>query len=95
VSPRELESKLPRGDGASAYARQLCRRDFYAQILLRFPANARSEYQDRYRGSIRWSRAEKRFDAWREGFPLVDAGMPIVDHAAARRDALERYRATV
>ncbi|HTX46844.1 MAG TPA: FAD-binding domain-containing protein, partial [Solirubrobacteraceae bacterium] len=40
--------------------------------------NARSEHQRRYRGSIRWSRAEKRFEAWcagRTGFPLVDAGM--------------------
>jgi deoxyribodipyrimidine photo-lyase len=78
VSPRELESKLPHGAGGAACARQLCWRDFYAQVLLRFPANARSEYQGRYRGSIRWSRAEKCFDAWREGrtgFPIVDAGM--------------------
>jgi deoxyribodipyrimidine photo-lyase len=78
ISPRELESKLPNGVGGEAYERQLCWRDFFARVLLSFPGNARSEYQQRYRGSIRWSHAEKRFDAWREGrtgFPLVDAGM--------------------
>ncbi len=78
VSPRELESKLPGGAGGSAYRRQLCWRDFFAQVLLQFPANARREHQQRYRGSIRWSHAEQRFGAWcegRTGFPLVDAGM--------------------
>jgi deoxyribodipyrimidine photo-lyase len=78
ISPRELESRLPRGVGGEAYQRQLCWRDFFAQVLLSFPGNAQSEYQQRYRGSIRWSRAEKRFQAWcegRTGFPLVDAGM--------------------
>ena len=47
-------------------------------MLLHFPRNARSEFQERYRGSISWSYAEKRFEAWcegRTGFPLVDAGM--------------------
>jgi deoxyribodipyrimidine photo-lyase len=78
ISPRELESKLPSGVGGESYRRQLCWRDFFAQVLLHFPANARSEYQRRYRGSVRWSRAEKRFKTWcagRTGFPLVDAGM--------------------
>jgi deoxyribodipyrimidine photo-lyase len=78
VSARELESKLPAGAGGSAYRRQLCWRDFFAQVLLQFPGNARREHQPRYRGSIRWSHAEKPFEAWcegRTGFPLVDAGM--------------------
>ncbi len=47
-------------------------------MLLNFPRNARSEFQERYRGRIAWSRAERRFEAWcegRTGFPLVDAGM--------------------
>jgi deoxyribodipyrimidine photo-lyase len=78
VSPRELESRLTSGPGAQAYRRQLCWRDFFAHVLLYFPANARSEYQRRYRGSIRWSHARRRFEAWcegRTGFPLVDAAM--------------------
>ncbi len=78
ISPREIEDRLPGGAGADAYRRQLCWRDFYAHVLGHFPANARSEHQERYRGTIRWSRAEKRFDAWcegRTGYPAVDAGM--------------------
>ena len=78
VSPREAEHRLPDGPGAAAYRRQLCWRDFYAHVIGHYPANARSEFQQRYRGSIRWSRAETRFEAWcegRTGYPTVDAGM--------------------
>jgi deoxyribodipyrimidine photo-lyase len=78
LSPREIEERLPRGAGPDAFRRQLCWRDFYHQVLLHFPRNARSEFQERYRGSISWGYAEKRFAAWcdgRTGFPFVDAGM--------------------
>jgi deoxyribodipyrimidine photo-lyase len=78
VSPRELEQQLPRGRGAAEFRRQLCWRDFYQQLLFHNPRNARSEMQDRYRGKIRWSHANRAFEAWcdgRTGFPLVDAGM--------------------
>ena len=78
VSPRELEDRLGRGPGAEAFRRQLCWREFYAHVLSHFPANARQEFQTRYRGTIGWSRARKRFQAWcqgRTGYPLVDAAM--------------------
>jgi deoxyribodipyrimidine photo-lyase len=78
VSPRELEHRLGDTDGDEAFRRQLCWRDFYGQVLWHFPGNTRSEHQPRYRSAIRWSRAEKRFDAWRAGltgYPLVDAAM--------------------
>jgi deoxyribodipyrimidine photo-lyase len=78
ISPRELEQRLPSGEGAAAFRRQLAWRDFYAHVLLHFPANARSEYQECYRGSLRWSRAVRRYEAWQEGrtgYPLVDAAM--------------------
>jgi deoxyribodipyrimidine photo-lyase len=78
LSVRAIEERLPRGTGPEAFRRQLCWRDFHHHVLHHFPRNARSEFQDRYRGTIRWSYAEKRFGAWREGrtgFPLVDAGM--------------------
>jgi deoxyribodipyrimidine photo-lyase len=78
LSPREIEERLPRGEGPAAFRRQLCWRDFYHHVLLHFPHNARSEFQERYRGSISWSYAERRFEAWcegRTGYPLVDAGM--------------------
>lgn len=78
LSPRQLEDRLPRGKGAEAFRRQLCWRDFYHHVLVHFPRNARSEFQERYRGKIRWSRARRPFEAWKEGrtgYPLVDAGM--------------------
>ncbi|MFL5862616.1 MAG: cryptochrome/photolyase family protein, partial [Solirubrobacteraceae bacterium] len=78
VSPREIEHRLPPGQGAAAYRRQLCWRDFYAHVLGHFPSNATMEFQERYRGSIAWSRAPKPFEAWcegRTGYPAVDAAM--------------------
>ena len=78
LSPRQVEERLPGGEGAGAFHRQLCWRDFYHHVLLHHPRNARSEFQDRYRGTIRWSYAKRPFEAWcegRTGYPLVDAGM--------------------
>jgi deoxyribodipyrimidine photo-lyase len=79
VSPRELETRLPEdGDGPEAFRRQLCWRDFHHHVLLHFPRNAHTEFQERYRGKLTWSRAERRFQRWcdgQTGFPLVDAGM--------------------
>ena len=78
VSAREAEARLGGGEGSAAFARQLCWRDFHHHVLLHFPRNAHSEFQQRYRGNIAWSRARKRFERWcegRTGFPLVDAGM--------------------
>jgi deoxyribodipyrimidine photo-lyase len=78
VSPRELEDLLPRGDGPDAFRRQLCWRDFYAQLLLHHPGNARDEFRERFRDAIDWEDDEEGFAAWTEGrtgYPLVDAGM--------------------
>jgi len=78
LSPREVEERLPRGEGAAAFRRQLCWRDFHAHVLLHFPRNARTEFRDSYRGRIDWSGSDEDFEAWcegRTGFPLVDAGM--------------------
>jgi deoxyribodipyrimidine photo-lyase len=74
LSPREVEERVP----SQELRRQLGWRDFYAHVLLHFPRNAHSEHQERYRGTLRWSHAKKRFEAWcegRTGYPLVDAGM--------------------
>jgi deoxyribodipyrimidine photo-lyase len=78
ISPREIEQRLPGGAGPEAFRRQLCWRDFHHHVLLCFPRNARSEFQERYRGKLSWSRAHGNFERWCEGqtgYPLVDAGM--------------------
>jgi deoxyribodipyrimidine photo-lyase len=83
VSAREVEQRLleqrPKLDaGRQAFRRQLCWRDFHHHVLLHFPRNAHSEFQQRYRGKLAWSRSTRSFEAWcegRTGFPLVDAGM--------------------
>ncbi len=78
ISPREIEERLGGSAGAQAFRRQLCWRDFYAHVLGHFPQNATHEFQQRYRGTLSWSHAEKQFEAWcegRTGYPAVDAGM--------------------
>ena len=54
-----VEERLPRGAGPDAFRRQLCWRDFYHHVLHHFPRNARSEFQQRYRGKIKWSYARE------------------------------------
>ncbi|MBR7835612.1 deoxyribodipyrimidine photo-lyase [Actinospica durhamensis] len=78
VSARELELSLPEGEGAEAFRRQLCWRDFYHYVHYHHPENARLEYQERYRHTIDWEDDEEHFAAWaagRTGYPLVDAAM--------------------
>ena len=79
ISPRELEARLDAdAPGSQEFRRQLGWRDFYAQLLWAYPSNARLEYRRGYRGTVKWIRARRRFDAWcdgRTGYPLVDAAM--------------------
>ena len=78
LSARQLERRLGSGRGPQAFRRQLCWRDFHHHVLANFPRNTKSEFQQRYRGTIAWSRARRPFEAWcegRTGYPLVDAGM--------------------
>ena len=78
LSAAECEARAARrgGEGAAAWIRQLCWRDFYAHVLLLHPANARQEFQQRYR-ELEWATTREALAAWREGrtgYPLVDAG---------------------
>jgi deoxyribodipyrimidine photo-lyase len=79
VSAAECEQRAVRrgGEGAAAWTRQLCWRDFYAHVLLAHPDNACLEFQPRYR-DLEWVDDPQALDAWRDGqtgYPLVDAGM--------------------
>jgi deoxyribodipyrimidine photo-lyase len=78
LSPRMAEARLPTGEGAAGFARQLAWRDFYHYLLGHHPANTRQEFQPRFRGTLAWRTDDEGFAAWtagQTGFPLVDAGM--------------------
>ncbi|HEV2770619.1 MAG TPA: deoxyribodipyrimidine photo-lyase [Solirubrobacteraceae bacterium] len=79
LSPRELEERARHrgGEGAGAWVRQLCWRDFYAHVLLMWPSNARHEFQERFR-DLEWEDPGEHLKAWQRGetgFPVVDAAM--------------------
>ncbi|MFF7443526.1 cryptochrome/photolyase family protein [Streptomyces sp. NPDC008122] len=71
------------GEGAEAFVRQLCWRDFHHQVLAARPEAAGADYrprQDRWR---RGADAEADLAAWREGrtgYPVVDAAMRQLAH---------------
>ncbi len=79
ISAAECEQRAARrgGAGASAWARQLGWRDFYAHVMLTHPDNARLEFQPRYR-DLEWVDDAQALEAWKTGttgYPLVDAAM--------------------
>jgi deoxyribodipyrimidine photo-lyase len=74
VSPRALAVRAQEL-GGDAFVRQLCWRDFYAQILF---AQPRTQVEDMRPRGDRWLDDPEALAAWKEGmtgFPLVDAGM--------------------
>ena len=84
VSARETEERAlaEGGPGAAAFVRQLAWRDFYAQVLLHHPGNARHPHQRRF-DALEWADDPDGLDAWRAGrtgFPVVDAGMRQLLH---------------
>jgi deoxyribodipyrimidine photo-lyase len=74
ISPRALAVRA-RERGGDAFLRQLCWRDFYAQILCARPETQVEDMRDR---GDRWLDDPDGLAAWKEGmtgYPLVDAGM--------------------
>jgi deoxyribodipyrimidine photo-lyase len=75
VSAYELVVRGDGGSGMAAFARQLCWRDFHAQVLASKPQAVREDYRPR---GDRWRDDDEAFEAWvagRTGYPVVDAGM--------------------
>ena len=74
ISPRALAVRA-RERGGDAFVRQLCWRDFYAQI---FFARPETQVEDMRGRGDRWLDDPEGIAAWKEGmtgYPLVDAGM--------------------
>jgi len=80
VHPRQVLARLGRSKGAQTFAKELCWREFYADVLFHEPASARTS-MDQKVGAMAWDRggdADELFRAWtqgRTGYPIVDAGM--------------------
>jgi deoxyribodipyrimidine photo-lyase len=63
--------------GAETWLNELIWREFYIQILYRFPHVSRGAF-NRSLAGIPWRNNEKEFEAWKNGqtgYPIVDAGM--------------------
>jgi len=77
LSPLELAVRAGQagGEGAEAFVRQLCWRDFHAQVAAAFPALPREDYRPR---RDNWREDPQGLEAWKNGqtgYPIVDAGM--------------------
>jgi deoxyribodipyrimidine photo-lyase len=75
LSPSEVTARLWERAGAEPFVRQLCWRDFFAQLLWFRPSAAHTDIRA---GAPRWRNAPGDLEAWkagRTGFPFVDAGM--------------------
>ncbi len=79
LHPLQLIDRLGTSHGEQEFIRQLCWRDFYAEILHNRPDSARQAYVPN--NVVRVDDdddAWKRFDVWcagETGYPIVDAGM--------------------
>ena len=79
IHPRSLLAELK--PESIVYIKELCWREFYADILFQNPHTVTSSLDGRYDTIMPWATgkaADKLFAAWcegRTGYPIVDAGM--------------------
>lgn len=79
IHPRSLLAELK--PESIVYIKEICWREFYADILFNNPHTVRESLDARYDSIMPWatgSEAETNFLAWcegRTGYPIVDAGM--------------------
>ncbi len=79
IHPRTLLADLAplRSDGATAYARELAFREFYADVLHHRPDSAFDYYDARF-ARMKYDEPADDLEAWKQGrtgYPIVDAGM--------------------
>ncbi|MCF8531242.1 MAG: DNA photolyase family protein, partial [Candidatus Nanopelagicales bacterium] len=79
IHPRSLLAELAPED--IVYIKEICWREFYADILFNNPQTVHTSLDARYDSIMPWAsgpEADSMFDAWcegRTGYPIVDAGM--------------------
>jgi len=75
LSPLELVERAGGRASAEPFVRQLCWRDFYAQLVAARPETSHTDFRPRGRG---WREDAAALAAWKAGltgFPIIDAGM--------------------
>lgn len=76
IHPRSLLADL--SDRDDGFRREICWRDFYADVMHQRPDSVRRSLDARFDDAMRWNNDDALFAAWAEGrtgFPFVDAGM--------------------
>ena len=79
IHPRSLLAEL--SDSDEVFRKEICWREFYAEVLEQRPDSARVSLNERFDTEMRWDTglgADEAFAAWaqgRTGYPFVDAGM--------------------
>ncbi|MBI1351923.1 MAG: deoxyribodipyrimidine photo-lyase [Actinomycetales bacterium] len=79
IHPRTMLAELGQQD--EVFAKELCWREFYADVLATAPKSAHSSLDQRYDDDMRWTEgatARAMLATWAEGrtgYPFVDAGM--------------------
>ncbi|MFM1973418.1 MAG: hypothetical protein RLZZ345_502 [Actinomycetota bacterium] len=80
IHPRTILAAIGNEPGDLVFAKEICWREFYADVLFRNP-DSLNDYYDKRFARMRYDtgvEAEKRLEAWKRGetgFPMVDAGM--------------------
>lgn len=80
IHPRTILARLGDSKAEEVFAKEICWREFYADVLFRNPASLTEYYEPRF-AQMRYDsgkEAEAKLVAWkagRTGFPMVDAGM--------------------
>ena len=80
LHPRQLLAQLGRSRAHETFAKELCWREFYADVLWRRPDTVHQSLDERMRRMEvdEGPGTDERFQTWvdgRTGYPLVDAGM--------------------
>lgn len=80
IHPRTILAKLSNSNAEIVFAKEICWREFYADVLFRNPNSLDDYYEPRF-AQMRYDKgedAERKLEAWKRGetgYPMVDAGM--------------------
>ena len=80
IHPRTILSQLGDSNAEIVFAKEICWREFYADVLFRNPKSLDDYYEPRF-AQMRYDKgeeAELKLEAWKlgkTGYPMVDAGM--------------------